>query len=248
MKKICLFCFVLFFIQITLFSQEQTNKAQNKLGNLFITSGLLYQHNADGITSAPSPLYFNIGFGGRIPFASHFSFAPFGQGFAGYYLWANETALPSSPENRTVYTPNLLIDLPILFELPVKESVFSVGLGISVLVRYGFLTNGVSEDDYDDVPLINGWYWQNCRFIYPSAQLSWDFMLPNGTAIGLGVKGYLPLGNYFTQNPISYFQDGLISVSARFFFKPWQAKKKPVDSQPTEVDNLQTQTGIDTQE
>jgi len=204
-------------------SQEQSEKqAKNKnapvlSGGIFISMGSAIQINKAPLPSGSMTL-FTFGIGGRLDFAKWFSFMPHMQFYGNYYLWAYENALPSPPENRTAYVPALLFDLPICFVVPVKQSQFSVGLGLALYARVGFLTKGVPSTEQEDVDKINNFFWSNMHFFMPSFQIAWDFDLPGKTRAGIYAKYFFPTGTFVDPNAWSKEQEHLVTVGIRFTF------------------------------
>ena len=96
-------------------------------------------------------------------------------------------------EQRAAYVPAIMLDVPAVFVFTKGRSVFSAGADISLLVRFAApaLRSGVSASDLQE---INGWFWKNGRFVYPSVQFFWDYVFPNGLAAGVGAKAYLSAG------------------------------------------------------
>lgn len=187
-------------------------------GFIFITAGPQLLYNAEGLNTAPSPVSFSIGTGGNIPLLKKYiSFSPYLKGWASYYIWYNDKAVPGTIEKRTSYTLHALLDIPVIFHIPVKTSIFSLGLGISILARYGFAVSVLPEEEKPDIKKMNTYYWQKMRFLYPCLILSWDYMLDNGTSFGFEVRGHYPVSSAIDEVP-SPLQAGLLSVSGRFFF------------------------------
>lgn len=164
--------------------------------------------------SAPSPIKASLGFGIQLPLGKSFvSFIPHLDINVGYYLWNNNMALPAEIENRTAIVPSIMLDLPISCTLKIKTSLLSLGIGISVLARYGFLSTGVPENDRTDVAKINSDFWKNLNWLYPSLHISFDRLLSNGVTAGAGIRGYIPIGALINNRG---FDTAIISLEARF--------------------------------
>jgi len=192
-------------------------------GFIFITAGPQFFYNAEGLNTAPSPISFSIGTGGNLPlFRNYISFSPYLKGWASYYILYNDKAVPGTIEKRTSYTLHALLDIPVMFRLPVKYSIFSLGLGISILARYGFAVSVLPEEEKPDIKKMNTYYWQKLRFLYPCLILSWDYMLDNGTSFGFEARAHYPLSSSMDEVPAP-LHNALISISARFFFpRSWK--------------------------
>jgi hypothetical protein len=213
------------------------DKQRSETGLWFFSGGLAGILNSNGekvsetnlpestssgeLQSAPSQIHFAPGIGLRLPSDTLVCFAPSLIGFAGYWLWSGEKALPAEVEQRTTWVPGILIDLPAVVNIRTANSIFSIGTGIAFLLRYAFLANSVPEEESGDRDLMNAWFWQNARFVFPSAQFGWDFITENGWAIGISLQAYLPLAPFFD----SGYQDmtttekldgGMLVLSTRF--------------------------------
>jgi hypothetical protein len=148
--------------------------------------------------SAPSPVDFTFGaFCDIFPLSKN-TFIPSASVFAGYYLWDDTTknALPAEIEQRTAYTINALLDLPYVYRITAKNSVFSFGTGTAFLLRAGFLAAGVPETEKTDIKNINQWFYQYGRFFYGLAQSSWDYKFQNKWSMGLTLKYYVPVTQF----------------------------------------------------
>lgn len=143
--------------------------------------------------SAPSPIAFSAGIGGNIPFASSFSFRPFLRFFTSYDKWENNTVLATEIENRVAIVPSFLLDLPLGYNLKLGENL-RIGLSISpsMLFRYGFLAQGVSNTYTSDIEKINSWFYSDVHFLYPSLQIGLDYQQKNGSLFGCTLAMYLP--------------------------------------------------------
>ncbi len=177
---------------------EHSQASKPSPGKLIFTAGAVGILNTEK-QGAPSPIRFTIGAGARFPIRTagmqNLYFAPHGNFFDGYYLWdgMQKKAVPAEVEQRAAYVPAIMLDVPAVFVFTKGRSVFSAGAGISLLVRFAApaLRSGVSASDLQE---INGWFWKNGRFVYPSVQFSWDYVFPSGLAAGVGAKAYLSAG------------------------------------------------------
>ena len=177
---------------------EHSQASKPSQGILIFTAGAVGILNTEK-QGAPSPIRFTIGAGARFPIhaagTQKLYFAPHGHFFDGYYLWdiTQKKAVPAEVEQRAAYVPAIMVDTPVVFAFARGRSVFSAGAGISFLVRFAApaLRSGVSASDLQE---INGWFWKNGRFVYPSVQFSWDYVFPSGLSAGVGAKAYLSAG------------------------------------------------------
>lgn len=182
-----------------LLPQNDSATARGSIGRLVFNLGAVGILNTDK-NSAPSPVLFTAGAGGQFPLYTNrimiLSVAPHGQFFASFYFWdkSRKLALPAEPEQRIAYVPAIMVDSPVLFHFPVKDSVFAAGIGPSFLVRFAARAMRVPASEDNDIRLMNEWFWQKGRFFYPSLHLSWDYIFPSGIAAGIGLKAYLCTG------------------------------------------------------
>jgi len=185
-------------------SETDNTEAEHSQANKPSPGKLIFTAGAVGILNtekqgAPSPIRFTIGAGARFPIHAagmqKLYFAPHGNFFDGYYLWdgTQKKAVPAEVEQRAAYVPAIMVDTPVVFAFARGRSVFSAGAGISLLVRFAApaLRSGVSASDLQEM---NGWFWKNGRFVYPSVQFSWDYLFPSGLSAGVGAKAYLSAG------------------------------------------------------
>lgn len=201
--------------------EENTDEAEPSSpsqGFIFITAGPQLLYNAYGLQTAPSPISFSLGTGGKIPlFKEYISFSPYAKGWTSYYIWLNDRAVPGTLEKRTSLTFHILLDIPVFFHLPVKKSLFSLGIGMSLLARFGFPVTVLPEEEKPDIKSMNAYYWQKARFLYPCIILAWDYALDNGTSFGFEARAHYPISSAADEVP-SPIQNALLSVSGRFFF------------------------------
>lgn len=209
--------------------QETQNISSRNQGMFFFTFGPNITLNDAENKASFSYVLYGTGFGAQIPINNFMKISPHIQYLGGYYFYddTQSAALMTSPEYRTTYTASLLLDIPVTFHFPVKNTIANIGLGLAFYPRYGFLTSGVSEEDKTDVELINSYYWSCARFLYPSLSFSWDYLMKNGCSFGIGAKFYYQLSNLFDSNRISYMHGSMISVFARFFLPEKQKSIEP---------------------
>lgn len=182
-----------------------TNSTQNeKSWDFFFTLGpSVYVNTGSTKTSAPSPVSFTPGIGfdffnGRaIGLQTALSF------FSTYNLWDGENARPAEVENREASTINFLLDVDGTKKFAFDKNIFEISAGAGFLIRYGFLSNGVNEDEAgtvsgktvkDDIGSINDWYYSGMNFLYPNLGFCWMHDFERSWNAGLCLKYYVPLG------------------------------------------------------
>ena len=158
-----------------------------------------------GTKSAPSPVVYPLSIGVSWPDYSFVSFQPRLSFFYNYYLWDNDTgmALPAEVENRTATALSFLFAFPAVFSFHLTDrGTFEAEAGVSILVRFGILSNGVSNSDSgtsgtaeDDTALINTWFWEKGRMIYFSAGAAWLYRFTDTIKAGPEIRFYLPAGS-----------------------------------------------------
>ena len=152
---------------------------QSSIGRLVFTLGAAGILNTDK-NSAPSPVLFSVGAGAQFRFYENrimsISAAPHGQFFASFYFWdkSRKLVLPAEPEQRIAYVPAIMVDSPVLFHFPVKKSVFAAGIGPSFLIRFAARAIKVPSSEDNNIRLMNEWFWQNGRVLYPTRPFSWE--------------------------------------------------------------------------
>ena len=166
--------------------------------------------------SAPSPINATLGIGIQLPLGSRYLiFAPHIAVSNSYYLWYDNMALPAEIENRTAIVPTILLDLPILGRMHLGKNILSIGVGASVLARFGILTTGVPANEAGDVNKINSFFWEDLNWLYPSMVISFDRKIQDNISVGIGAKGYLPLGALMKGRGLD---TGMLTLSARLMF------------------------------
>ena len=211
MKRKILFTFILFSmanLHIFAFSAD-----------FFANIGLISSLNTYK-NSAPSPIMFSLGGGTNIKFTPLFSFSPQLQFFINYWLYdENENYIfPAEIEHRTALALNCLVDLPIIFNFYARKSTFSAGVGLAFLLRYGFLSQGVTQSEQEDIKKINSLFYEKCNFLLPSVSFAWLYELNNGWKAGPEIKALLSLGGLLHENSPSPLQNSMLSVAFKIEF------------------------------
>lgn len=160
-----------------------------------------YYSNGDKQHSAPSPIVFNPGFGIIWPNEGFISIEPSLNFYYSYYLWYDGRALPAEIENRTSTTLSFMLDIPAVFTLPINTTKLKLDIGASMLMRFGWLSNGANEAQ--DVEMINHYFWSQARFLYLSGGITWMVGLPSKTKFGPFAKFYLPLGSLIANEELN---------------------------------------------
>lgn len=190
-----------------------------------------------GLLSAPSPLTGFFGAAYRYPISPRAAFAPSLSVFTVRYLWDESTgrALPAEIENRTALVPTILLDFPVLWTVPADRFLFSLGGGLAIAVRYGFLDSGVNPDEiraYEtltaagQVAEVNKYLWGSCRWLYPTAQAGVRYQLDTGWGAGFVVRAGIPVFNLWSK-PALPFMDSFMLMAALEITPP---AKKTADS------------------
>ncbi len=207
-KKIILFMVIVCFSAF-IFCEEDVKKEPSMFVFTMGPHGILNLHK----DSAPSSILFSGGFGAQIKIMNRMSTCPHVSFFASYCLVEDNKIYPAEIEHRRAYVPSLLFDIPLTADIPFENSILRVGGGASFLLRYAFVATGTDDSVAEEVTTMNSLFWKNMQFIYPSVQASWDYILDNGFAFGVGLKAYVPLSSLISDGNL---QNGMISLSARF--------------------------------
>jgi len=164
---------------------------------------------------APSPVKFGVGIGFEIPLFQNIIFAPHLTFSTNYYLVANNKVLPAEIENRTALAPSLMLDIPFGYKIPIKNFSLTPKIGLGTFLRYGFLASGVSKDESDLVDFINKGFYKDLAWLYPMAEIDFDFLIKEKLMAGLGLKYYLPLGSVLKGETL---QNSIFALQFRFAF------------------------------
>ena len=153
------------------------------------------------LVSAPSPVVYPLTAGILIPNNSPIAFAPTLSFFMMYHLMYENKALPAEIENRTTTTLSFMLNLPAVYSIMLENSRFQFNAGLGIFMRLGLLSPGVKEDDSgwlgtaaEDVSAINDWFWNDLRWLYATAGISWLYNLTPQLRAGPTINVYLPVG------------------------------------------------------
>lgn len=221
-KSLSILLFIL--LTISLFS-----KAASRQGNFYLTAGPSLQINTLGFETAPSPISFTLGLGYKFSLGSLFSIVPELSEWQGYYLVIDEKIAPAAVEKRDALVIHALLDLPLLINISTKNSIYSFGLGVSLLNRFALPVSVLPENEKDRVKAINDYFWSDLRYFYPSASFFWDWVLENGSSFGFSIKAFYPIANHQTGENI--LQNAVISLKVRAFFPNKKRKQAETNEQ-----------------
>lgn len=196
-------------------TQEVPKSFFDSLSFIIKMPATVYLNMADKSASAPSPILFTPGFGFIWPNDTFISFEPSANFFFSYFLWYDGRALPAEIENRTASTLSVLLDLPVVFALNLEHAKLQLNAGASILMRFGWLSQGNDESLKDEVELINDYFWSKARFLYLSGGASWIFSLPSNTQFGPFLNIYAPIGSIFAREGLNGM---IISVGLKISF------------------------------
>ena len=164
---------------------------------------------------APSPVKFGVGIGFEIPLIQNLLIAPQFTFSTNYYLVANNKVLPAEIENRTALAPSLMFDIPFGYKIPIKNLYITPKIGLGTFLRYGFLAFGVSKNESDLVDFINEGFYKDLAWLYPMAEIDFDFVVKEKLMAGFGLKYYLPLGSVLKGETL---QNSIFALQFRFAF------------------------------
>ncbi len=171
-----------------------------------------------------SPIKFFIGGGAIFDFNSKLkiSFQPNISIWNMYYAFDGKKAYATEIENRTATTLCLLFDFPVGIKFTKEKHSFTPGIGLGILARISFLSNGVNKNDSgatgsaeNDLKEIQKWNFSNSRFLYPELFFAWDYQVSKNFSTGVVSKVFIPIAS-FIEN--SNFNETIFSVAARFAF------------------------------
>ena len=210
---------------------EETDSAQKpRVVTLRATMGPLLMLNLDddnGKKSAPSPVTFSAGVGAAF-FDSKPIFAELRLAFfMNYYLWDGEKAQPAEIENRTATVLSFMLDITGGYSLKKGNNIFEFNAGLGLLLRFGFLSNGVKESDYgwtgnastsnagDDVDSINSWLMDGTNLLCPEVSFTYFRKVSDTMKFGGEARVYFPVGSIGRGDG---FDGMMISISAKAGF------------------------------
>lgn len=263
MKRLIVFVFSLAILGTAM--QPLTAQEENHLYSPWsFFGGLNYIYNSDGdgvsdvpggqsdgspggLESAPSQLVGVLGLEYRLPiWKPGVYFSPSVSLLLLSYLWANDQALPAEIENRTAFVPAILLDGSFLYTIEKDRFLYSFGGGPGIMIRYGFLESGVSENERtsasaptagEQVENINSYLWSSLRWFYPMIQGGVRYRLTNGWGAGVNLRIGIPVFNLWSEPDVS-FADSLMILFALTITPPSGKKVYPPDSLETPQESL----------
>ena len=196
----------------------QSQSAINKIDFIFGVTPLVslntHTKSAEGkFISAPSPICFPVYIGLSIPNYTTISFQPSLRFFMSYNLVYDTFVLPAEIENRTGFTFNFLLNLPIVLKLNYHNKYsWSILAGVAGLFRFATVPFNVQGAEpgttgtvQSDVDYMNTWFYKNVRYLYLSATIDWMFYYGK-TKYGPEFAVFFPVST-FTDKSV----DGLIA-------------------------------------
>lgn len=235
MKKITKSVFSIFlvsFMTLNVFCQTENTADNNsssaeKLKNITILPyanlGINLQINtAPSEFRAPYPALFLIGGGAIINLTENITLEPHLDFWTQYYFFDGTDARPAEIEHRTATMLCFMLDIPVGYSFKYGNHTLTPGAGLGLLIRFGFLSNGVNSNDSgasgtagSDVKKINAWMWQKARFVYPEIFFAWTYKISEDFSAGAVLRIYFPVGSIIDGKGLDAT---IINLSARFIF------------------------------
>lgn len=187
MKKKIFFT-VLFFLTLTCSFGRSFDFTFTCPTSLFVNTG-------DKKVSAPSPIYFNPGFGVTWPKEKALAVEPALNLSFGYFLFNEGRALPAEIENREASVLSLLLNIPAVFTFPIKSTKLRVNAGGAILMRFAWNSNAGA--DASNVDEIKKYLWGKARFLYISGGADWMLPVSSASRFGPFINFFLPVGSIF---------------------------------------------------
>jgi hypothetical protein len=181
-----------------------------------LVESLLNPANASAI---PSPsLNFNFGCGVIMPFepGSRFSFEPSADIYYYNAEWRNGQALPTDESFSSAFVLGLLLDAPVVYSLPAGQKfTLGFGAGLCLDLRLAFTTDPANAGN---TPLMNGYFWDQARFITPSTLVRGEYALTDRIGFGFTARVLWPIYNLWTGEGFGFFDQGmyLIDLTIRY--------------------------------
>lgn len=230
--KIIFSIFLISFMTANLFCQTENTSEENSKSKIdfskitilpYANMGIQLQVNAAPKEDrAPSPVLFNIGGGAIINMTDFITLEPHLDFWTQYYLYDGKDARPAEVEHRTATMLCFMLDIPVGFNFKYGNHTLTPGAGLGLLMRFGFLSNGVKSSDsgatgsaQGDVEKINSWMWDKARFIYPELFFAWTYKISEDFSAGAVLRCYIPIGSIIDGKGLDAT---IINLSARFIF------------------------------
>lgn len=204
-QKLKIFFLTTFFLIIQSFSFSKNVDFIFDFGaNLYLNP------ESSSLNSAPSPVNFEFSFGALIPNETFISVQPSLTFFSMNYLWYEDRALPAEIESRTGTALSFFFNVPLTFTLNLANSKLLFSAGGGALMRFAFLSSGVSSEDFgysgsakSDIENMNSWFWQKARWFYSTLEFSWLYNVTQKLKAGPNVSIKLPLGSMISDHSFS---------------------------------------------
>lgn len=168
--------------------------------------------------ASPS-LNFSLGAGVVMPFSpgSRFSLEPSGDLYLANYEYLNGRAVPTDNTFATAFGLGLLLDLPIVYTFPFRGG-FSLGMGMGLCfdLRYAFT---VDAPRAAETPLINGYFWDQGRFMTPSTVLRGEYQLTERVGFGFSGRVLWPLYNLWANEGYGFFDRAKYLIGLTIAYK-----------------------------
>lgn len=228
--KLSVIIFLILFFSINAFCQTENIPQNDSTANTkkitilpYADMGIQFMLNtASKEKSAPSPVLFDIGGGAIINITDLISLEPHLNFWTQYYLYDGKDALPAEVEHRTATMLCFMFDIPVGFNFKIGNHTLTPGAGLGLLLRFGFLSNGVKSNDRgttgtadNDVEKINSWMFEKARFLYPEIFFAWDYKISEDFSAGAVLRCYIPIGSIIDGKGLDAT---IINLSARFIF------------------------------
>lgn len=180
----------------------------------------------DSQPTAPMPIVSTLGLGLGLPFAEGSSWAlrPSLDLLWTNYEWdeASGRALPTESDqsgDNNVFVLGLMLDLPVSFDFRFSERLGGgVQLGLAALMRVSLPgdPNLPRDQVQENLSKVSAYFWGAARWFYPSFGLRFDVFLQEGFTFELGLRGFLPVFNAWTDEaPFWDHLTGHVSLGMR---------------------------------
>lgn len=169
---------------------------------------------SDGYPAGGPPLLtYILGVGTTLDLGLGFGWEPALDFFSGIDLWDayNNTVLPTELSWRTSYTMHFLLQMPFSYTLPFAKSwSASLVVGPAFDLRWGLLNVGPSDvaSASPDMPKINGWFWQQGRWLQAETALRIGYRLTERAEFAFSALAFWPVYNLWLSPKPSFALDG----------------------------------------
>jgi len=136
------------------------------------------------------------------------------------YEYYNGRAVPTEPSERgqgnNVSMIGFMIDLPLTASYRFNDRIgAAASIGTAFLLRASFA--GDTSTAYEtemaaNLAAISSYFWSQGRWFYPSASLRMEVFLQENFTFAFGVRGFMPVFNAWTDNPV-FWDEGILQVT-----------------------------------